>query len=339
MPELPEVESLRIGLQKVIIGQKIISIQINNTKIITKRSTLLDVFEWEKLQMQNQEIWQKELIGQIFESVERRAKNLIITMKTGDLLLVHLKMTGQLVFVPKNLKKQDNLVEKNVEKLENKLEIEKIKNTKIQNKIKEVEQVPEIISGGHPINNITLPNKHTHLIFELLNGTLFYNDIRKFGYIYFYQKGKISKNQFDRLGKEPLDSSFTLDYLQKSLAKNKGILKKVLLDQKIVVGLGNIYCDEVCFEARILPQRSCQSLTKTEITGLYKSILRIIPLAISQGGSSISNYLLVDGMRGNYADFHLVYGKYGKPCSVCGTILEKTKIGGRTTTFCPKCQS
>lgn len=310
MPELPEVESLRIGLEKVIIGQKIVSIKINNTKIISKKSTSYNVFEWEKLQIENEKTWQNNLLGQTFDKTTRRAKNLIITMKNGDLLLIHLKMTGQLVFVP------------SLEKLDS----------------NQKNQKSRIISGGHPINNLSLPNKHTHIVFELTNGTLFYNDIRKFGYVYYFKKGSFDQNHFKKLGLEPFDPNFTLDYFSQKLKETKGIIKKVLLDQKIVVGLGNIYCDELCFASGILPQKSVQSLTEPEIKKLYNEIIRIIPLAILHGGSSISNYLLVDGKRGNYADFHLIYGKYGKHCSICNTILQKIKIGGRTTTFCSVCQ-
>lgn len=318
MPELPEVESLRIGLEKVIIEQKIVSIKINNTKIISKKSTSYNVFEWEKLQIENEKTWQNNLLGQTFDKITRRAKNLIITMKNGDLFLVHLKMTGQLVFVPKEISNLEQNFDSKDEKYQN--------------------QQDQIVSGGHPINNLSLPNKHTHIVFELTNGTLFYNDIRKFGYVYYFQKGSFDQNHFKKLGLEPLDPNFTLAYFSQKLKETKGIIKKVLLDQKVVVGLGNIYCDEVCFASGILPQKSVQTLTETEIKKLYSQIIRIIPLAILHGGSSISNYLLVDGKRGNYADFHLVYGKYNQPCSVCETILEKTKIGGRTTTFCRVCQ-
>lgn len=330
MPELPEVESLRIGLSKAIIGQKIISIKINNTKIISKKSTLFSIFDWEKLQIENQKTWQNKLVGQIFDKIERRAKNLIITMKSGDLLLIHLKMTGQLVF-EQNRELIDKC-ENSKLKLEENFENDRF--LKTRNQINS-----QIVSGGHPINNLTLPNKHTHLIFELTNGTLFYNDIRKFGYVYYFKHGTFDQNHFKKLGLEPLDPKFTLNYFSQRLKETKGVLKKIFLEQKIVVGLGNIYSDEVCFASKILPQKKVQNLSQLEIKKLYDEIIRIIPLAIMHGGSSISNYLLVDGKRGNYADFHLVYGKYGKHCSICNTILEKTKIGGRTTTFCPSCQS
>ena len=106
----------------------------------------------------------------------------------------------------------------------------------------------------------------------------------------------------------------------------------------MVIGLGNIYADEVCFAAGVKPDRSCSSLKSDEVKKLFDSINVIIPLAVDLGGSSIANYLLADGSRGNYAREHKVYNRAGKPCLVCGHTLEKMVLNARTTVFCPICQ-
>lgn len=390
MPELPEVESLRIGLERVLIGEKISKVIVKKPKIVSQKKSEFSVFDWENCQIKSQEIFEKKLVGQEFVKIERRAKNLILTMKSGDILLVHLKMTGQLVFVPKieklnltnlpqninlgiqtddlqktkinNLENTQNINKKNLQNQN--LEIKKdweirinskkpnskvtatkvfLENLQINNlessEFDSKNQTNKVVSGGHPIEVMELPNKHTHIILELTGGTLFYNDIRQFGYVRYFMSGNFDQKHFDKLGVEPLSTDFTLLEFSQNLKKLKtGILKKILLDQKIVVGLGNIYCDEVCFAASVLPMRNVNSLTDSEIKKIFLETRRILTLAIQSGGSSIANYLLVDGKRGNYADFHLVYGKFSKPCSVCGNILQKTKISGRTTTFCNVCQ-
>jgi len=225
---------------------------------------------------------------------------MMINLEEGGVVLVHLKMTGQLVY-------QSN-------------------------------QLDQTVWGGHPIQltDQKLPNKHTYIIFTLEDGYLYYNDVRQFGYILYFDSMDVINElgHFDDLGWEPLDEDFTLAAFTEKLKDRKGILKKVFLDQKIVVGLGNIYADEVCFEAGIRPDRKIESLSKKEIAKLYQAIVRIIPRAIELGGSSVADYLLADGSRGNYAREHKVYKRAGKECFKCGKKLIKTEVAGRTTVFC-----
>jgi formamidopyrimidine-DNA glycosylase len=294
MPELPEVESLKRGLESVIIGQKLQNVQVMLGKIVSGKGT----------KRQNNKVLTEKFItsleGKTISSIQRRAKNIIISLKEGGALLIHLKMTGQLVY-----------------------------------KAKESNQN---IWGGHPIKltDEEIPNKHTYIIFTLEKGNLYYNDVRQFGYVlYFDTLEKIyEEGHFDNLGLEPLEKEFNLINFTNSLKKRKGCLKKVFLDQKVVVGLGNIYADEVCFTAGVLPDRNINSLDISEIKKLFIAIKNIIPLAVSMGGSSVANYLLVDGSRGNYAREHKVYNRSGLPCRKCGNILQKTRIAGRTTVFC-----
>lgn len=298
MPELPEVEALRLGLEKKILGSKILDCKILKPKIVSGNSTK------RKASLKNSNNFIKSVQNKKIRSLKRLAKNLIVEFTDDSVLVVHLKMTGQLVFV--NHKK-------------------------------------EYVLGGHPITESyinSLPNKHTCLIFKLDNGELFYNDVRMFGYVLYYKNIKEAKElgHFKNIGLEPFDKNFTLNYLKKEIKKKNRNLKSVLLDQSIVNGCGNIYSDEVCFAAKVLPTRNCKKLKDFEIALLYKNIKRILALAIKHGGSSISNYLLADGSRGNYARLHKVYGRDGEKCFICKSILKKEIVAGRGTVFCPHCQ-
>jgi formamidopyrimidine-DNA glycosylase len=200
----------------------------------------------------------------------------------------------------------------------------------------------KISFGGHPIaetESNKLPHKHTYIIFTLNNGTLYYNDVRQFGYVLYYRdKSKLEEEEhFVDIGLEPFDKAFTLKYFKESLKGKTTPIKKLLLDQKIVVGCGNIYCDEVLWSSSVLPTRPGRSLKDSEIEKIYKNIIKILDKAIKSGGSSVANYLLADGKRGNYADYHNVYQKDGTKCKFpgCKGIIKKITFAGRGTHFCP----
>ncbi|MDP2789220.1 MAG: bifunctional DNA-formamidopyrimidine glycosylase/DNA-(apurinic or apyrimidinic site) lyase [bacterium] len=298
MPELPEVENLRRGLERAILGQKVKSVKVSKPKLVSGKGNIRIASEKKRKE------FIKGLQGEKFLKIERRAKNLIFELSHGKIILAHLKMSGQFAYHPKN--KGKNII------------------------------------GGHPIelSEHTLPNKHTHIIFELEHGTLYYNDTRMFGYVLYYPSlEKFEKeNHFALYGLEPLSKEFTPEYLYESLKEKSGKIKAVLMDQKIVTGLGNIYADESLFEAKIRPDRSATSIKKEESALLHKVIIRIIKRAIKVGGSSVATYRLLDESRGNYAREHKVYGKSGQKCPRCKTSLQKTLIQTRTTIFCSKCQ-
>ena len=297
MPELPEVESLRISLIPFLINQKVLKVIVKRGKLVSGKGTKRS----EDINKVNQFV--NEITGEVIESIERRAKNLLLKFKSGKILLVHLKMTGQLVF------RSDK---------------------------------SETVFGGHPIEaseNI-LPNKHTYIIFELTDGTLYYNDVRMFGYVLYYSNYEeiLRDGHFVGLGVEPLSEEFTLQFFVQKMSKKSGILKKVLMDQSVVVGLGNIYCDEVCYAAGVRPDRAINSLHESELAKLFDAIKDILLRAVNAGGSSVANYLMADGKRGNFAHQHKVYLKGGKSCYVCGEILQKCVLNSRTTVYCINCQ-
>jgi len=296
MPELPEVENLRRGLEKKIVGQKIMWVKVNKPKLVSGKGNIR-VASPKKVHE-----FEAGLKGEIFSEIERRAKNLIFRFASGKVLLVHLKMSGQFVYKSNS----------------------------------------ETIMGGHPIelSETELPNKHTHITFELEKGTLFYNDTRMFGYLLYYPNAKSfdAENHFGSYGVEPLSKEFTVKYLTDNLKNRKGKIKSILMAQDIVTGVGNIYADESLFEARIHPERSASSIRNDQIKLLYKAVLQIMKRAIEVGGSSVATYRLLDETRGNYAREHKVYGKAGEKCPRCGTPLKKILIQSRTTIFCPHCQ-
>ena len=295
MPELPEVESLRLSLEPYIINQTIKSITITKAKLVYSTGTKRIPDESKA----NEFI--QGLTNQKIKSLTRVNKNIILETSDGKILLIHLKMTGQLVY----------------------------------------QSDTETVSGGHPIKlEERLPNKHSHIIFELEHGTLFYNDTRQFGYLLYYPSMMALEfdQHFVKLGLDPFDVNFTSEYLARKLKESSGTIKQLFLKNSVVCGLGNIYSDEVCFFAKIRPTRTCKSLKPNEVFRVYDGIQEILAKAIDEGGSSIANYLLADGSRGNYANYHKVYNRAGKNCFVCDKILRKTVHAARTTVYCIKCQ-
>jgi len=184
------------------------------------------------------------------------------------------------------------------------------------------------------------PGKHTRIIFELSGGNLFYNDIRRFGYVLYFPNRTALKEtgHFENLGLEPFDRKFTLNLFRTALKNRNSTLKSVLMNQEVVAGIGNIYADEICYAAKILPGKKASLLNKEEIKNLYRSIKSVLKQAIKLKGSSIRNYRLATGEEGGFAKMHQVYGRAGEPCFVCETKLAKSVIGNRTTVFCKNCQ-
>lgn len=184
-------------------------------------------------------------------------------------------------------------------------------------------------------------DKHTHIIFHFSDGTeLRYKDVRKFGTMHLYAKGQ----EFDllplaHLGPEPFSEDFTEDALALKLSRTKRNIKAALLDQKVMVGLGNIYVDEALFRARIHPERPADSLSADEIFRLHNEIVATLTEAVQKGGSTIRSYVNSQGQIGMFQLEHLVYGRKGEECKVCGCELVRIISGGRGTVFCPSCQA
>ncbi|MDQ0220091.1 DNA-formamidopyrimidine glycosylase [Peribacillus cavernae] len=183
-------------------------------------------------------------------------------------------------------------------------------------------------------------DKHTHVIFSFTDGTeLRYRDVRKFGTMHLFAKGEEHVNlPLLHLGPEPLSAEFTVGHLKEKLSKTSRKIKPVLLDQTVVVGIGNIYVDESLFRSGIHPERIASSLTPVEIGVLHKEIKATLSEAVEKGGSTIRSYVNSQGQIGMFQLELFVYGRKGEECKRCGTPLEKHVVGGRGTTICPSCQ-
>lgn len=143
---------------------------------------------------------------------------------------------------------------------------------------------------------------------------------------------------YARLGPEPLSDGFTVEGLKRSLKRRHRPIKNALLDQEIVAGLGNIYADESLFLSQIHPTRLCDRLTRKQIARLHDIIVQVLQSSIGEGGTSFSTFRDVEGINGNYGNVAWVYGRAGEPCRVCHQPIQRIRMAGRSTHFCPQCQ-
>lgn len=182
-------------------------------------------------------------------------------------------------------------------------------------------------------------DKHTHIIFHFSDNTeLHYNDVRKFGTMFLKPINDVFLGEpLEKLGVEPFSEGFTKSYLRQKL-KNKRTIKACLLDQCIVVGLGNIYVNEVLFLAKIHPERLSSSLSDEEIELIITATQEVLKKAIELGGTTIRSYYSDDHITGRFQNELLVHGRKGQKCLNCGNLIDKIKVAGRGTYFCPHCQ-
>jgi formamidopyrimidine-DNA glycosylase len=181
----------------------------------------------------------------------------------------------------------------------------------------------------------------TQVAFRFSSGeSLIFTDRRKFGYIKLVGEDELSWTpEIANLGPEPLEKDFTFESFLKALSKKRrGKIKTILMEQKVISGLGNIYASEVLFFAGVRPEREVSTLSQEELKRVYKGIKKILAEAIFKKGSSVDDYVDVFGKKGNYVPYLKVYGRGSKPCYRCETPIEVVKLGGRGTYFCPKCQ-
>jgi formamidopyrimidine-DNA glycosylase len=245
------------------------------------------------------------IMGQSVVTVLRRGKYIILPLSNTNVLVFHLGMTGKLL-------------------------------------IKESPDVSfdELLTGD------TYVDKHTHILVELLdpsgeseNLDLHFNDVRLFGNVWLVEDVQ-NIEELDVPGLKELGP----DALGISLKEFEGIMctkravKAVLLDQSKIAGVGNIYADETCFAAEIHPATRGSSLTEEQVAKLWFSVKSVLKQGIKYRGSSTSDYTTIDGSKGSFQLYHRVYGKTGQECVECGTIIERIKLAGRSTHYCPTCQ-
>ncbi len=183
-------------------------------------------------------------------------------------------------------------------------------------------------------------NKHEHIIIEFIDDTtLRYHDTRKFGRMKIVKKDKLwETEELKKQGREPIDDNLTSEYLLAKFKNKKIPMKTILLDQSIISGLGNIYADEVLFAAKINPLKEAGLLKREECERIVVSAKEIITQAILHGGTTIRSYTSSLGVTGNHQNYLQVHKKEGMPCPICGNVIKKIKVGGRSTYYCEVCQ-
>lgn len=187
-----------------------------------------------------------------------------------------------------------------------------------------------------------LLHKHTRIrLFLEEDYELRFVDTRTFGKFWWIPPRETPEKiitGLKKLGKEPFDLDFSVEYLTEKLQKSRRPIKTFLLDQEIIAGIGNIYADEALFKSGIKPTAIATNLKLEEIKRLRLAIIEVLQTAIDKGGTTFSDFLSVTGVNGNYGGIALVYGRTGEPCRLCGTPIERIKLSGRSSHFCPQCQ-
>lgn len=317
MPELPEVETIRNGLQKAIVGKTISNVEVLKTKS----------FQGDK----------NQIVGRQVLSVNRRAKILLIELSGGICLGIHLKLTGQLIY-------RDTKYPSTSPGVGETRDTEEKKNGPFA--IKELpNKYTRVIIGfeGGPTSSGTRRNSLGAGKPCLPAGRLFFNDLRIFGWIKVIKKnGKCSDlPELAKLGPEAIDEkNFTVQYLQQTLSRSKKPVKLVIMDQEKLAGVGNIYANETLFSAGIQPDRPANSLSEGEVKILRYWVLKTLKEAIGHKGTSDKDeaYRQISGEKGSFQNYLRVYGRAGQKCPNCEGTIKRIALGGRGTFYCPRCQ-
>ncbi len=250
---------------------------------------------------------EEALPGQKILQLDRRGKFLVFDLERSRLIF-HLGMTGQVT-------------------------------------LRDPERADDPDFRRHPVTGLQrarqhAPDQHTHLQIHLQDGSsILFRDVRKFGKIYLCPLDREGADAvFSRLGLEPFTSEYTLDRFMDGFQNRKLRIKSLLLDQKFVAGIGNIYADEALYEAGLHPARTVRSLRRYEKERLFLAIPKVLARGIAYGGTSLRDYVNAEGEQGKHQDQLQVYGRSGLACRKCGSIVHKIVLSQRSTHFCPTCQ-
>ncbi len=281
MPELPEVEIVRRGLNQVTLTQ-----EIQGGDVLLDRTIAHPLSVGEFL---------KGLQNVSITNWHRYGKYLLAKLTNPNIgdagwLGVHLRMTGQLLWLDQE----------------------------------------------EPLQ------KHTRVrLFFQNNRELRFVDQRTFGQMWWVPPSEAPESiitGLKKLGPDPFSADFSVEYFVNKLKNRQRSIKTALLDQEVVAGVGNIYADEALFLSGIRPETLCAALSVEQIDRLRTAIIQVLQTSIESGGTTFSNFLSVMGVNGNYGSAAWVYGRTGEPCRVCGTAIQRLKLAGRSSHFCPECQ-
>lgn len=278
MPELPEVETVRRGLESRLIDATVAEVVVRDRRL---RWPVAADFE-------------TQLRGRRIIAIERRSKYLLFRLaglQTGT-LLAHLGMTGSFV-------------------------------------VHSAESPPAYRLHDHV--DVLLTGRQRSLLLR-------YNDPRRFGSMHFFHGNDVDQRLLAHLGPEPLTDALTGAYLYEQTRRRTGPIKQALMDNTLVVGVGNIYANESLFRAGIHPDRAANRVSRARYERLVQEVRAVLTEAITAGGSTLRDFVNTDGEPGYFQLDYFVYGRGGQPCKVCTTPLKLTRHGGRATVFCSRCQ-
>jgi formamidopyrimidine-DNA glycosylase len=276
LPELPEVETIRRGLEREVVGKRVKTAQVTGTRTIRR---------------QTKKQFIAKLEGAKINGVERRGKYLLLKLDTGDILVIHLRMSGQLL----RAQAKDAVV------------------------------------------------KHTHVVLTFTQGgQLRFVDPRTFGELFITTPDDLSKDvtELADLGMDPVDEPVSWVKFREQLLRRPTKLKTLLMDQSFLAGIGNIYSDEILWEAGLRHDRTPQTLSTMEIRRLYRAIVEVLHEALKHRGSTLPDegYVDLHGKPGEFQLLHQAYNRDGQACRRCRTPIVREKVGQRSTFYCPNCQ-
>jgi len=270
VPELPEVETVRLRLAPVLEGRSLEQVEIGDARLTRPFDPAVVA---------------AELKGERVARVDRRGKYLIVRFETGRALLVHLRMTGS------------------------------------------------FLVGVHD------DDPHRRAVARLDDGVaVAYRDVRRFGTWLLLEPDEVVPYLDSKVGREPLDDAYRAKHLADRLRGRRAPVKAAILDQRTVAGVGNIYADEALWRARVHPLTPAAALQPDEVAAVYRGIRAALRAGIRRQGSTLRDYRLPDGGEGGAQHEFKVYGRTGEPCDRCGTPIDKIRVGGRGTWYCPTCQ-
>lgn len=303
MPELPEVETVRRGLENYILNKKIVQVEVACEKSWVGAPEMVQA-----------------VAGAKVCALRRRGKALLIDLDNGVTLMIHLRMTGQLIWRGK---------------------LAPAPTADLVGQTQDKDAARTSFAAGHPSKNFTaeLPNAQTRVTFEFEDGKLFFNDQRKFGFVKVLATEDVEQDKFiAELAKEPWEMT-PGELFKKCQRHGRAPIKAVLLNQKIIAGLGNIYADESLFYASVHPAELAGNLSESQVAQILEGACKVMDASIASGGSTMATYVRPDGTTGDYLEqFAQVFRREGKPCPRCGAEILKTRCAGRGTHFCPECQ-
>lgn len=345
MPELPEVETVRVGLARLLPGKVVRAVTHDTDKSFPNAPADVRVF----------------LIGAEIRTVKRRAKVLLVELSTEYSLVIHLKMTGQLVFSSATVHfgaghPSDSLIGHLPDK-STRVELTFTDGSKLffndQRKFGWMKLYPTAVLHEALTGSVLEPNARkgrsaeqaVHVVPRASTGALDaavgqeLTQSAGLGLAAGVSGTDAVIDFMKRVGPEPLEADFTWQVMRDRLQRRKNTnIKAAILDQSVIAGVGNIYADESLWGAKIHPTTLVRAVSDTKIKALHRALVDVLNLSIAKGGSSSHTYVNAEGKKGSYLDFANVFRREGQTCPRCGTLIEKTRVAGRGTHICPHCQ-